>query len=188
MDKQAVRRKHEAYKAIMKQSNTYPKGEGIEPLQMAEIHMVLHGESDKKNLLDMLQKVELEYPIDVVIKRANKNRSLAQNRTQWQWFRDAGQQGDMTASEQRAYCKLHFGIPILRRDSPEYREKYDQIIRPLEYENKLSLMMEPFDFPVTSAMNVAQHSEFLDKVKEHFEGLGFQLTDPIGWEVQQHAN
>ena len=43
--------------------------------------------------------------------------------------------------------------------------------------------MEPFDFPVTSAMNVAQHSEFLDKVKEHFEGLGYQLTDPVGWEI-----
>ena len=183
MAKHAVRRKEEAYKAIMKQGNTYPKGEDKNPLEMAEIHMVLHGNDDKDRLLDMLRKVDLEYPIDVVIKRATKNRSLAQNRTQWQWFRDAGQQGDMTASEQRAYCKLHFGIPILRRDSPEYRDKYDQIIRPLEYEKKLSLMMEPFDFPVTSAMNVAQHSEFLDKVKEHFEGLGYQLTDPVGWEI-----
>jgi hypothetical protein len=182
MAKQAVRRKEEAYKAIMKQGNIYPKGEDKNPLEMAEIHMVLHGNDDKDRLLDMLRKVDLEYPIDVVIKRATKNRSLAQNRTQWQWFRDAGQQGDMTASEQRAYCKLHFGIPILRRDSPEYREKYDQIIRPLEYEKKLILMMEPFDFPVTSAMNVAQHSEFLDKVKEHFEGLGYQLTDPVGWQ------
>jgi len=183
MAKQAVRRKEEAYKAIMKQGNTYPKGKDKNPLEMAEIYMVLHGNDDKDRLLDMLRKVDLEYPIDVVIKRATKNRSLAQNRTQWQWFRDAGQQGDMTASEQRAYCKLHFGIPILRRDSPEYRDKYDQIIRPLEYEKKLSLMMEPFDFPVTSAMNVAQHSEFLDKVKEHFEGLGYQLTDPVGWEI-----
>ena len=182
MDKQAVRRKHETYKAIMKQSNTYPKGEGIEPLELAEIEMVLHGTDDKNKLLDMLRKCEFTYPMEVFIKRAGKDRSTAQNRTANMWMRDAAKQGDMTAEEYRGYCKLHFGIPILRRDSPEYRDKYDQIIRPLEYENKLSLMMEPFDFPVTSAMNLAQHSEFLDKVKEHFEGLGYQLTDPVGWQ------
>ena len=152
-------------------------------LSASEIHMVLHGEEDKNNLLTMLQQVELSYPIDVAIKKASKARSLAQNRTQWQWFRDAEAQGDQKAWEYRAYCKLHFGVPILRRDSPEYRAKYDRIIRPMPYEQKLELMVEPFDFPVTSAMNIAQHGAFLDEVKKHLEGLGFQLTDPQMWDI-----
>lgn len=183
MDKQAVRRKHEAYKAIMKQSNTYPKGEGIEPLELAEIEMVLHGTDDKNKLLDMLRKCEFTYPMEVFIKRAGKDRSTAQNRTANMWMRDAAKQGDMTAEEYRGYCKLHFGIPILRRDSPSYRESYDRILRPIPYEYKLEMMREPHGYPVTSGMNVAQHSEYLDKVREHFEGLGFQLRDPIKWET-----
>lgn len=154
-------------------------------LSFSEIRMILHGSEDKKNLLNMLQNVDLEYPIDVLIKKASKSRSLAQNRTQWQWFRDAEAQGDQKSWEYRAYCKLHFGVPILRRDSPEYREKYDRIIRPMPYEQKLELMVEPFDFPVTSAMNIAQHGAFLDEVKRHLEGLGFKLTDPQEWEVSK---
>ena len=137
----------------------------------------------KTNCSNPWSKIELEYPIDVVIKRATKSRSLAQNRTQWQWFKDAASQGDQKAWEYRGYCKLHFGVPILRRDSLEYREKYDRIIRPMSYEQKLELMVEPFDFPVTSAMNVAQHGEFLDSVKQHFESVGFKLTDPQRWDV-----
>jgi hypothetical protein len=53
----------------------------------------------------------------------------------------------------------------------------------MAYEQKLELMVEPFDFPVTSAMNIAQHGAFLDEVKRHFDGLGFQLTDPQIWDI-----
>jgi hypothetical protein len=71
----------------------------------------------------------------------------------------------------------------LRRDSLAYREKYDSLIKPLFYEQKLELMTEgAFDMEVTSLMNVSQHSEFLDMVRVHFTGLGMQLTDPQEWE------
>ena len=148
-----------------------------------EMHLTIHGKKDLPKFLDLISKFEVEHPVEVVIKRASKSRTLAQNKTQWQWFRDAGAQGDQTAREYRAYCKLHYGVPILRRDSASYRKKYDEIVRPLLYEHKMALMVEPFDFPVTSAMNVAQHSEFLDRIREHFQELGFELTDPSEWEV-----
>jgi hypothetical protein len=173
-------KREEAYFRIM----TSGKKEGVRPkLGSSEVWMVLHGEEDKKNLLQLLQEIELEYPIDVTIKRATSNRTLAQNRTQWQWFKDAGKQGDHTATEYRAYCKLHFGVPILRRDSVKYRQRYDEIVRPLSYEHKLGLMVEPFDFPVTSAMNVAQHSEFLDECAKFFQEQGIKLTTPTGWDT-----
>ena len=162
---------------------TLGNGSGGGLLSASEIHMVLHDEGDKNSLLTTLQQIELQYPIDVVIKKASRSRSLSQNRTQWQWFRDAESQGDQKSWEYRAYCKLHFGVPILRRDSPEYRAKYDRIIRPMPYEQKLELMVEPFDFPVTSAMNIAQHGAFLDEVKQHFESLGFELTNPQTWDI-----
>mgnify|MGYP003135696846 CR=1 FL=1 len=131
-----------------------------------EVHITLHGKDDLPKVIDFISKFEVEHPVEVIIKRASKRA-----------------QGDQTATEYRAYCKLRFGVPILRRDSLEYRSKYDEIVRPMTYEHKLALMVEPFDFPVTSAMNVAQQSEFLDRIRDHFQELGFVLTDPSEWEV-----
>lgn len=159
-----------------------PNPTGQKP-KLSEMHLTLHGKDDLDDLFSLIKGFDHDYPLDVLIKKASKSRTLAQNRTQHQWFRDAEAQGDMKAWEYRAYCKLHFGVPILRRDSSDYRAKYDEYLKHLPYEHKLGLMVEPFDFPVTSAMTVPQHSEFLDAVREHLSGLGFELTDPELWEV-----
>lgn len=140
------------------------------------LHMTMNNNEDRDRLFKMLSEIDLEYPVDVQIKKAKKDRTLQQNRMMWQWWRDAEEQGDMKSWEYRAHCKLHFGVRILQRDSPEYREKYQRIIRPMAYEQKLELMVEPFDFPVTSAMTVKQHSEFLDKTAQHLRELGINLT------------
>lgn len=178
MRKKPIDLSKERLKALASQGN-------VDPLLASEIHLVLRDNSDKKSLFNSLKEMELEYPIDVVIKRASKDRTSAQNKTQHQWYRDAQAQGDMKAWEYKAYCKLHFGVPIMRRDSLAYRQKYDFILKALPYEHKLQLMAEPQPYPVTSAMNVAQHGEFLDEVKRHFEGLGFELTDPHMWDIRK---
>tara|TARA_R110000787_G_scaffold35625_1_gene91341 strand:+ start:4822 stop:5292 length:471 start_codon:yes stop_codon:yes gene_type:complete len=151
-----------------------------ERLNTEDVHLVLRSGPDLQGLFKMLNEFEFDFPLDVQIKKARNDRTLLQNRTQWQHYRDAARQGDQTAEEYKCYCKLRFGVPILRRDSEAYREKYDRIIKPLGYEKKLELMATPFDFPVTSAMSVRQHSEFLEKTANHFIGLGFTLTDTQG--------
>jgi len=147
-------------------------------LSSNQASIILKNERGIEELVNLINQVELEYPIEVSIGEFKDSRSKAQNRLQHQWWKDAESQGDQKAWEYRAYCKLHFGIPILRRDSREYRDAYDQVLRPLSYEHKLILMREPMDYPVTRAMTVKQHTEFLDMVKEHLNGLGFRLTDP----------
>ena len=123
--------------------------------------MVLHSDEDKNNLLKSLQQIELEYPIDVVIKKATRVEVWPKTGLSGSGSRMRHHKGIRRRGSIEAYCKLHFGVPILRRDSLEYRQKYDRIIRPMSYEQKLELMVEPFDFPVTSAMNVAQHGAVL---------------------------
>lgn len=113
-----------------------------------------------------------------VVEEAPDHRSIPQNSLQWRWCSDASKQGDQSAEDYQAYCKLHFGIPILRRDSAEYREAYDRIIKPLPYEQKLELQKAPFEWPVTRAMTKKQLTEYLDRVWQHFTGQGFRLTDP----------
>lgn len=137
----------------------------------------VNSEGDKQFLLRYINGLS-NYPFCVKIEKGKEKRSLQQNRLQFKWYNDAANQGDQTAEEYRAYCKLHFAVPLLRNEDEEFRASYDTIIRPLDYELKLKAMSPPIDLPVTSRMNVKQMTRFLDQVWHHFTGLGIQLTDP----------
>jgi hypothetical protein len=115
----------------------------------------------------------------VTLEEYSPTRSNEQNRLQRLWLIEAAGQGDMSAEEYRGYCKLHFGVPIVRRDVDVFREKYDRLIKPLPYETKIEYMMEPLDFPVTRIMTVKQKTEYLSEMCRHFVmNCGFTLTDP----------
>ena len=108
------------------------------------------------------------------------NRSEMQNRTVFMWYREiAKAKGDeKRPTDVRGYCKLHFGVPILREDNDDFREGYDQIVRPLSYENKLKIMVEPLDLPITRIMTVDQMQRFMEEVQEYGYSFGVELTIP----------
>lgn len=117
-------------------------------------------------------------PMTIGIEAIGK-RSARQNRLNRQWMLDiAGQMEGWSAEYTRGYCKLHFGIPILRSDDEEFCREYDALVRPLPYEHKLKLMMVPFDFGVTRRMTTKQQTAYLDAVHRHFSEQGVALTDP----------
>lgn len=105
-------------------------------------------------------------------------RSLNQNALQRMWVNELAEQGDMTAEEYRGYCKLHFGIPILRAENDEFCETYDRLIRPLDYEVKVQYMMAPLDFPVTRLMTTKQTTKYLDAIYDFWTAKGMKLTVP----------
>lgn len=110
---------------------------------------------------------------------AGKHRTTHQNRLQRLWMNEIAEQlGDITAEEARGYCKLAIGVPILRAENEAFRERYDAIVKPLPYEQKLALMQEPFDFGVTRLMNTKQKTDYLDAVHRHFSEKGVVLTNP----------
>ena len=111
-------------------------------------------------------------------------RSILQNKLQRKWLTEAEQQGDCTAEEYRAYCKLHYGVAIMKFESPEWAEKYDRIVKPMDYKTKLELMAEPFDFPVTRCLSTKGAKKYLDQMYDYFTGKGFTLTDPDNREQQ----
>lgn len=114
----------------------------------------------------------------IEVKKEYRDRSIPQNKLQRLWVKEAAAQGDCTAEEYRGYCKLHFGVPILRNEDEKFRKDYDRYIRHLPYETKLALMMIPFDVEVTRLMNTEQKKRYLDMVYTHFTGLGYKLTEP----------
>jgi ribosomal protein L39E len=128
-----------------------------------------------KRLIALLSNREL--PMTVNIKKG-KDRTVAQNKLQRMWMLEAESQGDQTAEEYRAYCKLHIGVPILRSQDDDFKAAYDAVIRPLTYEQKLKAMMIPLDFSVSRLMTTKQFSEYSKKIYEHFTSKGIKLTDP----------
>ena len=106
-------------------------------------------------------------------------RSVEQNRLMWMWMNEAADQlKEYTATEYQAYCKLHFGVPILRGEDENFREDYDNVLRPLTYEQKLKVMGPPISVPITSLMTTKQLTRFLDDVYAHFKNLNVWLTEP----------
>lgn len=133
---------------------------------------------DKSTLISFIQNINT--PITVTIEKGIiGKRSDKQNKLQRLWMDELAEQGDMTAEEYRAFCKLHFGVPILRNENDEFRQAYDDKIKNCyDYATKLQFMAMPFDFPVTRLMTVKQHKKYLDAIYVHYTGKGFDLTDP----------
>lgn len=136
-------------------------------------------EDDRAMLGKLIGNTALPFTASIT---AGVKRSTKQNRLQRQWINDIAEQlPGQSAEEWRGYCKLHFGIPILRNENEAFAAEYDEVIKPLPYEAKIKLMMVPFDFGVTRLMTTKQHKQYLDDVQRHFAAEGVVLTDPEGW-------
>jgi Fe-S cluster assembly scaffold protein SufB len=113
------------------------------------------------------------------------DRSAQQNRLQFLWARETAEQlGDRTTDEVRCDWKLRHGVPILRGESPDFRETYDRLIKPLSYPQKLKAMQL---IEVTSLMKVKQMISYLDAVERECLEQGIVLTQPDPELRQYHA-
>lgn len=140
------------------------------------LERVIKSGHDREQLFALLKSKTKPYTIRIV---EGEKRSDPQNRLQFQWCLDAAEQlRDESATDKRAYCKLHFGIPILRAEDDDFRAQYDRTVKGFEYWKKLEIMKEPIDFPVTRLMTKKQKTKYLEAVGQHFREQGVILTDP----------
>lgn len=136
-------------------------------------HRIIEKPQDLDDLATFLGNLKLPITVEWTLGR---DRSAEQNRLQFLWAREtAEQRGDRTAEEQRNEWKLRFGVPIMREDSPEFREVYDRLIKPLSYEHKIKAMEL---ISVTSLMKVRQMVRYLDAIERECSEQGVKLTDP----------
>ena len=137
---------------------------------------IVKTEFDRDLLLKLIKTQKL--PFSVTITRG-KQRTIHQNKLQRLWMNEISEQlGDQTPEECRGYCKLTIGVPILRAENEIFCHKYDAIVKPLPYEQKIAVMMEPLDLPITRIMTTDQKSRYLDGIFRHFSQKGLVLTEP----------
>lgn len=105
-----------------------------------------------------------------------KVRTLDQNSISHAWYQQLAKEiPEDDALGWKSFCKLHFGVPILRAEDEEFCEAYDKAIKGLAYEQKLQAMSI---LPVTSRMNKKQLSKYLEAMQNHFLGQGVRLEFP----------
>lgn len=136
-------------------------------------HRIINNEADRADLFRLFESLTMPLTVEW---SQGRDRSLEQNRLQFQWAREAAEQrGDMTPAEVRCEWKLHHGVPIMREASASFRDIYDSAIKPLPYHKKLKAMLF---IPVTSEMTVRQMVQYLDTIQRECAEQGIRLTDP----------
>lgn len=143
---------------------------------MATNNRIVETEQARDMLVKFIMNKALPFTASI---SDGKHRTTHQNKLQRKWMMEISEQlGDQTPEEIRGYCKLAFGVPILRGENEAFRLSYDEIVKPLPYPMKLRLMMEPFDFGVTRLMNTTQKTRYLDAIHRNFSEQGIVLTNP----------
>lgn len=112
----------------------------------------------------------------VVSLRPGKDRTLDQNAL---WFAMYQRIAEMTnmgdVEDARRYCKLHVGVPIMRKADVDFFNAWNRSFLHLTYEEKLHLMgpcnlFGPDGFPVTRLFNRAQGIAYTDQIVCEFAG------------------
>lgn len=144
-------------------------------------------EHDRKQAVALAETIELPATVRIT---QGVDRSHAQNRLAFKWYKEIAQHSGHSPDHIRAVCKLEIGVPILRLDDEEFRSLYDEMIRPLPYEKKIKLMVEPFDFAVTRSMKTKQMIAYLDGIWQRYAvegGLALTEPDPMVGDVAANA-
>lgn len=132
----------------------------------------------RADLCALLSNIE-KLPITVTWVQG-KDRTGQQNALAFAWYKEiADQLGDRDAHDVRAHCKLNIGVKMLVTEDLEFREQWTKFFRDrFTYEEKLALMLEPHDYPVTRIMRVSQMTRYLEGIIETYTPMGVQLTMP----------
>lgn len=139
--------------------------------------IVVNSESALSQCIQSLSEQYAQHHYLRVSVRTGRARTLDQNALAFQLYTDLHRAKPDTfpsVNDARAYCKLHFGVGICRQD-PEFNASYCRLIRDrFSYEEKLALMVEPVDFPVTRIMTKKMFSEFVEAIKAAFPDIHFR--------------
>lgn len=139
--------------------------------------LTLNSEPSLQSALGEIRELWKAHKWLKVTVQTSKPRSLDQNAISHSWYLQLARElPDDDALGHKAYCKLHFGVPILRAEDEQFRTFYDTAMKStLTYEQKLAAMKF---VPVTSLMTKSQLSKYLEAMQSEFIGRGVVLEFP----------
>ena len=126
-------------------------------------------ESNRDKAKSEIDKLDPTAKWVMTIDKLGTKRSILQNDLSHAWYKQLAKElPDDNVLGWKNYCKLNYGVPILRADDIKFKEFYDGAIKnSFSYEQKLNCMNY---FPITSLMNTKQLSFYLDMIQDAFRG------------------
>jgi hypothetical protein len=134
---------------------------------------VLSHERAREMVMNTISKLPLSDKTLITIGKVSSNRTDAQNKLSFSWYKAISEQTGETPAEARAYCKLHFGVAVLREGSKKFREFWDGLDMP--YESQLVAMEY---LPVTRLFTTRQFTEYLGAIEHFYNQEGVVLPHP----------
>ncbi len=139
--------------------------------------VIINSEMLLQSLLGELRDQYNKHHFLRVTIKTGKDRTISQNAITHAWYEQLARElREDDALGWKSFCKLHYGVPILRAEDEEFRAAYDAVIRPLAYEKKLIAMR---CWPVSSIMSVEQLSKYAEAMQVNFRERGVRLEFPI---------
>lgn len=133
---------------------------------------ILRDEQDREGWIKFLRNHALPMTVSVI---KGAKRSIPQSRTAESWYGQIAQTYGMDQGEAKAECKLRFGLPIMKRDKPDWIEKWSPLYGPLPYAMRRKLFEV---IPLTSLFTTKQMAEYMDAVQREYRSQGVALIDP----------
>ena len=127
-----------------------------------------------------------EHKFLVVSIRPGKDRTLDQNALWFAMYQRIAQMTEIgDVEDARRYCKLHYGVPIMRKADEDFRHAWNVSFLMLTYETKLELMgpcalFGPDGFPVTRLFDRSQGIAYTDKIVADWSQRGVVFDDLLG--------
>jgi hypothetical protein len=131
-----------------------------------------------------------EHKFLVVSIRPGKDRTLDQNALWFAMYQRIAQMTEIgDVEDARRYCKLHYGVPIMRKADEDFRHAWNVSFLMLTYETKLELMgpcalFGPDGFPVTRLFDRAQGIAYTDKIVVDWSQRGVVFDDLLSKEPE----
>lgn len=136
--------------------------------------LIANSEASLQSALGELRTAWQQHKYLRITYKTGKSRSKKQNSHSHAWYGQLERElPEDDAAGWKCFCKLHFAVPIMRAEDPEFRDTYDEKLKPLPYETKLWLLQW---LPVTSLMSKSQLKKYEVKMQDHFATKGVVLT------------
>ena len=130
--------------------------------------LTVNGQESLSAAIGALRETFKEKKYFLVTLHTGKSRTTSQNAISHAWYLQvAREEAEYTPEEVKCFCKLRYGLPILRGDDERVNELCASVIDPLPYESRVKAMRL---FPVTSLMSTKQLGEYLEHVQSHYAG------------------
>jgi hypothetical protein len=131
--------------------------------------MIINSEQALQEAIGELRERFNQHKYLTMTLKHGKHRGLPINSLSHTWYCQISRElREGSPLQVKAFCKLHYGVPIMRVECAVFREAYDTRIKSgFTYEQKLILMES---FPVTSLMTNPQIKQYLDAVQAGYAG------------------